>query len=142
MADEGQLTNGTGDTEEQAIDLDGAEEEEVVDRSPNIGLNMYSTLQPEEDARPAAIAADSESPLFVSEGSPSATSEDIGVALDEEAVRRNGIAVIVPPVQNGWEYRRYDELPVATEILENYDDGGLVEYLVRFDDESEEVVSS
>ena len=65
---------------------------------------------------------------------------DLGEALHPESVRKRGIAVVVHPVQRASEYRLYG-VPAVSEIVERYDDGGLIEYLVRYEDESEEVVS-
>ena len=88
----------------------------------------------------------SSSPLFVSQDEGRDMSLDEGPdhpllakgeALRPEAVRKRGLAVIVPPVQRPWEYLVYKE-PRAKEIVEVYDDG---EYLVQFEDEWEEVVS-
>ena len=64
----------------------------------------------------------------------------LGEALQPESVRKRGIAVVVHPVERAWEYRLYGG-PAVNEIVERYDDGGFIEYLVRYDDESEEVVS-
>lgn len=135
------LTNGVGMSQEQAIDVDDIGNG-VEDGSLNDNMVIPSTFPEQEGGAPTTIiAADHDSPLFVSEGSPSAASEDVGEAINMEAVIRDGFAVIVPPVVNAWEYRRYEEPPQVVEILEDYDDGGFMEYLVRFDDENEEVVS-
>ena len=60
--------------------------------------------------------------------------------MQPESVRKRGIAVVVYHVETPSEYRLYQGLAVS-EIVEEYDDAGLIEYLVRFEDESEEVVS-
>ena len=120
------LPNGDGLSEEQETLLNGAEQE--------------APIQFEEETHSAVAGQKDDSPLFVSQESPSTTSEDVAEALNPELIERHGLAVIVPTVVNAWEYRRYEELPEVIEILEEYDDGGLIEYLVRFDDESEEVV--
>lgn len=65
----------------------------------------------------------------------------LGQVLHEKAVKRNGLAVIVPPAQNRWEYKVFREDDKVDEILEEYDDAGCVEYLVLFSDGSEDVVS-
>lgn len=65
----------------------------------------------------------------------------LGQVLHEKAVKRNGLAVIVPPAQNRWEYKVFQEDDKVDEILEEYDDAGCVEYLVLFSDGSEDVVS-
>ena len=64
----------------------------------------------------------------------------LGEALHPESVQKRGIAVVVHPVERAWEYCLY-EGPAVSEIVERYDDGGLIEYLVRYEDETEEVVS-
>ena len=140
MAEPTTLVNGMVSSQEEAIDLD-TPGPKAEDGLSELNHTASSILDQIGDANGVRATADHESPLFVSEGSPSVTSEDIGEALNEEAVRKNGIAIIVPPVENAWEYRRYEESSLPIEILEEYDDGGLLEYLVRFDDESEEVVS-
>ena len=65
----------------------------------------------------------------------------LGEVLHETAVKRSGLAVIVPPAQNRWEYKVFEEDDEVDEILEEYDDAGFVEYLVLFTDGSEDVVS-
>ena len=138
----GARTNGFDYASGRDFELNGAKQqsrEEAVDMEL---LGSLTLGQPERDGHPILNGDRHDSPLFVSEGSPSASSEDVGEALDEESVRRDGIAVIVPPVVNGWEYRRYEEPPRATDTLEEYNDGELLEYLVRFDDDNEEVVST
>lgn len=65
-----------------------------------------------------------------------------GEVYQEKAVKRNGLAVIVPPVQNRWEYKVFQDEDEVEEILEEYDDAGLLEYLVLFADGSEDVVSA
>ncbi len=65
---------------------------------------------------------------------------ELGEALHAESVRKRGIAVVVHPVEKAWEYRLHRG-PAVSEIVERYDDGGLIEYLVRYEDETEEVVS-
>ena len=65
---------------------------------------------------------------------------ELGEALQPESVRKRGIAVVVHPIDEPSEYRPYEE-PAVSEIVEGYDDGGFIEYLVRYEDESEEVVS-
>ena len=64
-----------------------------------------------------------------------------GEVLNEKAVKRDGLAVIVPPAQNRWEYKVFEEDDEVEEILEEYDDAGFLEYLVLFTDGSEDVVS-
>ena len=106
-----------------------------------------------ELASDSSSSSDSEPVQTVRSASPSSSTHDIrngvlsaksllelGEALRPESVRKRGIAVVVHPVEKAWEYRLYGE-PAVSEILERYDDGGFIEYLVRYDDESEEVVS-
>lgn len=81
-----------------------------------------------------------------SHGSPShealrAPFSAFGEVYQENAVKRNGFAVIVPPVQNRWEYKVFQDEDEVEEILEEYDDAGFLEYLVLFADGSEGVVS-
>ncbi|KAL6721421.1 hypothetical protein ACLMJK_000524 [Lecanora helva] len=123
------LPNDSEHLQEQDVHMNGADD--------------LSHDELNEDNGPAVGARDQESPLFVSQGSLAAHSEDeeFAEALNPDAIERNGIAVIVPPVVNASEYVRQEEPSDVVEILEEYDDGGHIEYLVRFDDESEEVLS-
>ena len=66
----------------------------------------------------------------------------LGQVLYEKAVKRNGLAVIVPPARNRWEYKVFEEDDPVDEILEEYDDAGFIEYLVLFSDGREDVVSA
>lgn len=81
-------------------------------------------------------------PLISSQADSPFSFSALGEKLDEEAVKRNGLAVIVPPAQNRWEYEAFREEDDVDEILEEYDDAGFIEYLVLFSDGSEDVVSS
>lgn len=148
--------NAVGTSQEQAIDLD-----DLRDGSSEVELIVSSTLdgdtnlpaatterksptpqnQLSKDMVRESAAAEHESPLFVSEGSPSSSNAEVGEALRPDLIERNGLAVVIPRLENHWEYRRYEAPPAVIEILEEYDDGGLLEYLVQLDDESEEVVS-
>lgn len=151
--------NGVGNSQEQAIDLD-----DMADGSSEVELTVSGTLNElDEDTNlPAATTkrkspiphnqlgkdtdtvsatAEHESPLFVSQESPSPSNAEVAEALYPDLIERNGLAVVVPRLENQWEYRRYEESTTVVEILEEYDDGGFVEYLVQFEDESEEVVS-
>ena len=65
----------------------------------------------------------------------------LGEVLQENTVKRDGFAVVVPPSQDRWEYKVFSEDDAVDEILEEYDDAGFVEYLVLFSDGSEDVVS-
>lgn len=106
-----------------------------------------------ELASDSSTSSDAEPVETIRTPSPSSSTHDIrngvlsaksllqlGEALQPESVRKRGIAVVVHPVERAWEYRLYGG-PAVSEILERYDDGGFIEYLVRCDDESEEVVS-
>ena len=65
----------------------------------------------------------------------------LGEVLHPKAVKRDGLAIIVPPAQNRWEYQVFQGDDEVEEILEEYDDAGFLEYLVLFTDGSEDVVS-
>ena len=115
-----------------------------VDRIVSSTLEHLDQMEVGEDSgdsRHAAARANPDSPLFVSQGTSSTTVSEVAEALYEDVVKRDGIAVIVPPVQNRWEYCRYEDPMEVVELLEEYDDGGLIEYLVRKEDGMEEVVS-
>ena len=74
-------------------------------------------------------------------GAPSTPFPPSSEALNGKAVKRDGLAVIVPPPRNRWEYKVFQEADEVKEILEEYDDAGFLEYLVLFADGSEDVVS-
>lgn len=86
----------------------------------------------------ASPSVEQDSPLFVPQGISSPSEQEVAEALRPDLIERNGFMVMVPRLQNQWEYRWYEEPVTAVEILEQYDDG---EYLVQLDDDSEEVVS-
>ena len=87
---------------------------------------------------PAQRSPSHGSPLH---GAPSTPFPPSSEALNEKAVKRDGLAVIVPPPRNRWEYKVFQEADEVKEILEEYDDAGFLEYLVLFADDSEDVVS-
>jgi hypothetical protein len=149
--------NGVGTSKEEAIDLDN-----MGTGSPEVGSSgtldqldgnttvPAATTEPKsatpenqlsKDMQRVSAAAEHGSPLFVSQGSPSPSDAEVGEALHPDLIERNGLAVVIPRLENLWEYRRYDDPATVVEILEEYDDGGFIEYLVQFDDESEKVVS-
>ena len=72
---------------------------------------------------------------------PSILFPALSEAFNEKAVKRDGLAIIVPPPLNRWEYKVFQEADEVEEILEEYDDAGFLEYLVLFVDGSEDVVS-
>ena len=72
---------------------------------------------------------------------PSIPFSALGDVLRPKAVKRNGLAVVVPPARNRWEFKVFEEEEEVDEILEEYDDAGFIEYLVLFSDDSEDVVS-
>lgn len=159
MSDPDAAMDAVGTSQEQAIDLDdigdGSSEVELIvsstlnqlDGETNLPAATTERTSPNpqnqlgKDIERVLATAEHESPLFVSEGSPSSSNAEVGEALRPDLIERNGLAVVIPHLENQWEYRRYEETATVTEILEEYDDGGFVEYLVQFDDESEEVVS-
>lgn len=85
---------------------------------------------------------DSQSPLFVPEESPIPSTLFTNEALYPEIIARDGIQVIVPPVQRRWEYRLYEEQLFIIEVLEEYGDFEEPQFLVTLSDESEQKVSS
>lgn len=157
MSEQHAVMIGVGTSEEEAIDLD-----DMGIGSPGVGsrgtldqLDGNTTLpaattdsksptpknQLSKDMERVTAAAEHGSPLFVSQGSPSPSDAEVGEALHPDLIERNGLAVVIPRFENLWEYRRYEDPATVVEILEEYDDGGFIEYLVQFDDESEKVVS-
>lgn len=146
--------NGVAAIEQQAIEIDSTpEESSEVDLIVSSALDLLDgdlTALGQSQGSPttqdpfvravshASPSIEQDSPLFVPQGSYSPSEEEVAEALRPDLIERNGFMVMVPRLQNQWEYRRYEEPVTAVEILEQYDDG---EYLVQLDDESEEVVS-
>ena len=119
-----------------AMDAPGASQDQAI--------QLTSDNRSDSDVEPVQTVQTPSQP-FSSHDTPNGVSSGVsllklGEALQPESVRKRGIAVVVHPVENPSEYRLYQELAVS-EIVERYDDGGRIEYLVRFEDESEEVVS-
>jgi hypothetical protein len=133
--------DGTSNSPDQTMDMHFTEKGATSD----IDL-MEPTTTTAKSPNLTANGKRSSSPLFMSQDEGHDMSLDKGPdhlllakgeALRPEAVKKRGLAVVVPPVQRPWEYLVYKE-PKAREIVEVYDDG---EYLVQFEDEWEEVVS-
>ena len=114
------------------------------DEQPHTAHIMDLSMDQQETGdNPATHEANWGSPLFVSDRDMSENEEEVYEALNEKAVMRNGIAIVAPPLKNAWEYLRYEEEegPIVEQILEQYNDGGSLQYLVQYDDGLEEVVS-
>ena len=114
-----------GDSQDQAIELT-SDSSSSPDAEPVETVQTPSASLTSHDIRNGVLSAES---LL-----------QLGEALQPESVRKRGIAVVVHPVERAWEYRLYGG-PAVSGIVERYNDGGFIEYLVRYDDESEEVVS-
>lgn len=65
---------------------------------------------------------DSQSPLFVGEETPVPSRPITPETIHPDIVLRDGIQVIVHPVQRRWEYLPYDEEPVRFEAADENDD--------------------
>lgn len=83
----------------------------------------------------------SQSPLFVSEGSPVSPPSINYELLHPEIVARDGIQVILPPVQRRWEYMPFDEEPVNIRVVEEDDDSERSQVLPMAPNGNEEKVS-
>lgn len=126
--------DGIGKSQDQEIEMEFADEGFVSD----VDL-IEPTTTTTKTPNPTKDAEQSSSPLFVSQDNISEHPLLArGEALRPEAVKKRDLAVVVPPIQRPWEYLVYEE-PEIKEIMEAYDNG---EYLVQFEDEREEVVSS
>lgn len=55
--------------------------------------------------------------------------------------RRRGIAVVVPPLERRWEYRVYKEKTTIDRVLKQSTKSGQLQYLVKFIDAQELLVS-
>ena len=143
MADIDTNADGLGATQEEAISIgdarDSSSDVDMIVASAVTQLNNDLQNSAEFVEDDASVVRTSSNARAASNDSDSA--EEVYEALYEDTVNRDGIAVVVPAVQNPWEYRKYEEPVTAVAILEEYDDGGLLEYLVQFSDETEEVVS-
>ena len=119
-----------------AMDAPGASQDQAIqltsDNSSDSDVEPVQTVQ-----TPSQLLSSHDTPNGLSSG---VSLLKLGEALQPASIRKRGIAVVVHPVENPSEYRLYQG-PAVSEIVEQYDDGGLIEYLVRFEDESEEVVS-
>ena len=121
--------------------------EEVHDAQggSNSDLELIAPSTPIDAAQcgidPESVMMQFDAPPSPSHGAPSVPFSALGEVLQEKAVKRNGLAVIVPPARNRWEYKVFQEDDEVAEILEEYDDAGFLEYLVLFSDGSEDVVS-
>ena len=93
------------------------------------------------DIEPESTTIRLDRPFVSSKENSSVPFSALGEVLYEKAVKKNGLAIIVPPAQNRWEYQIFTEDDDVDEILEEYDDAGFIEYLVLFSDGSEDVVS-
>lgn len=130
------------------IDVDMLVHEHVEDADDAQGVSILD-VEPDAasaDGAKGDVDADSttmqfDPPSIPSQEDSSVPFSDLGELLHEKAVKRNGLAVIVPPAQNRWEYKVFEEDEKVVEILEEYDDAGFVEYLVVFADGSEDIVS-
>ena len=95
-----------------------------------------------DDIDPELTTMQFDPPLAPSPRDPTVPVSALDQVLNERAVKRNGLAVIVPPVRKRWEYKVFEEDDPVDEILEEYDDAGFIEYLVLFSDGREDVVSA
>lgn len=84
---------------------------------------------------------DSTSPLSVAKHSPDLTNRIDHKSLSSKTILKDAISVVVPPVQQRWEYRVYPEELYVDNILEEYDDQDENQFLVKFSDGSEKTVS-
>ena len=75
-------------------------------------------------------------PVFVFQGLPEGECDEQSLYY----IQKHQLAVVVPQVTHRWEYAIYEE-PIAEEVLEEYNDEDEVTYLVRLNDDTEEVVS-
>ena len=130
-----------------SIDVDMLEHELVEDADDALGrsasdleVSITSASGANPTMEPDLTVMQFDGPLIASHV-PSVPFSSLGEVLHEKAVTRNGVAVIVPPPQNRWEYKVFQEDDDVAEILEQYDDAGSLEYLVLFSDGIAELVS-
>lgn len=118
-------------------DADGAPDGSASD----VEVIEVSANTAKHDDGPGLITMQFDQPIITTQEDSVFHFSALGELLHEEAVKRNGLAVIVPPAQNRWEYKVFQDYDEVEEILEEYDDAGFIEYLVLFLDGSEDVVS-
>lgn len=95
-----------------------------------------------EESKSITQAKDPDSPLFISDHylmSPGPAKHN---PSHQEIIAQDSIIVVVPPVQQRWEYREYHEAPFIRKVLEEYDHPDAVQFLVKFSDGNESRVSS
>ena len=109
---------------------------EAVDRNQLLKINMIGVAAIEDVGTNANVKYDP-LPFFSSSRHDPGSSGARYEVLNEHAVRKRGLAVVVPPVQRRWEYLVYEE-PGVRQMLGEYNDGS---YPVQLDDGYEEVVS-
>ena len=116
--------------------------EGVDDAQSGMEINASAANGAQRAVHPESTTMQFDVSLSASNGVASIPLSALGEVLQEKAVRRTGLAVIVPPARNHWEYKVFQEDDEVDEILEEYDDAGFLEYLVLFTDGSEDVVSA
>lgn len=62
-----------------------------------------------------------------------------GTVIDRDAIHKNQLAVVVPPLHHPWEYVIYEE-PSVTEVLDVLEDLDGTTYSVQFSDGQEDTV--
>lgn len=122
---------------ERLEDVDDAQGESASDME----VTEVSANTAKHDDGPDLITMQFDQPVITAQEDSVFHFSALGELLHEEAVKKDGLAVIVPPAQNRWEYKVFQEYDEVDEILEEYDDAGFIEYLVLFLDGSEDVVS-
>ena len=128
--------NTTGAMQEQVSEIDGQDAQLATTNSPTLnGANGGPKDASETENHEARY-----SPLFVPEGSPLVPGISTHEVANLEGGGNAGIAILVPPVERRWEYCSYIEAPVE-KILEEYDDGEDLRYLVKLSDGCKQKVS-
>ena len=122
---------------EQVEDVDDAQGRS----GPDVEIIEVSANTAKHDDGPGLTTMQFDQPIITTQEDSVFHFSALGELLHEEVVKKNGLAVIVPPAQNRWEYKVFQEYDEVDEILEEYDDAGFIEYLVLFLDGSEDVVS-
>lgn len=74
-----------------------------------------------DDTNAATNRQDSQSPLFIGDETPSPSTPVTFDTFRPEIVARDGIQVIVPPVQRRWEHLSYDEESLSSKVSEEND---------------------
>ncbi len=133
---EARMAEMTTNDEDTEAPQDHASELEKANRHPSSDVELIEPIFI-EDTNTNPTVERKFLPFFISHSNSPTRDGAQYETLNEHAVNKRGLAVLVPPIERRWEYQVYEE-PHVSQILEEYDDG---DYLVQLDDGREKLVS-